>query len=259
MTLQSSDRPDQPSDNPDLGELERLARRFLMLLLHTGMPCTVVTAYPSTPKMPVTVDALPCFMDEWYGDAGELIPKNRPIVRACPVMTWNTGGFAMRVLPRAGDFGYLHVSERSLEKWYAGGGVPMVPPFDHLFSMSDCMFYPGGRPAPAALLHTANLALGTDTGAAPGAELGEIVITPAGGVTVRSATTIVVDAPVVQLGVAAVEHLALAESLHAYLLAMITAAGVVPADGGAAFKAALLAYLGANPPAGFATTKGLGE
>lgn len=247
MTLQQreGDNPDQPSDNPVLAELERLNRRYMAMLLHTGLPCVVQVVTPADPAtgMPLTVDALPSFQPVIYADDGTEQPQVPKPIPRCPVMLYNSGGFAMRVTPRVGDFGYLHVAERSLEAWYKGGGVPLVPPFLHTHSLSDCMFYPGGRPGPNPLQTSSTLSLGTDTGAMPGAELGELTIAPSGAVTLRSATTVGLQAPAVSLQSGDPLGVFLT-TLHAALAAWTP----VATDGGAALKTALAAFLAMTPP-----------
>lgn len=245
MALQrgQGDSPHQPSDDPDLGEFGRLLSRMVRLLMSGPTPGVVVAVTPATDQMPLTVDVLPSLMSIWYGDDGAEIPEPQSLRRACPVLTPNLGGFAMRVQPRVGDFGILLPCERSLESWYKGGGVPLPPSFDHLHSPSDSMFLPAGRPAPAPLQHGTDLAIGTDTGAAPGAELGEIVITPAGQVTIRSTTTVALEAPAVQLQNGDPLGVFLT-TLHAAVAAWV----VAPNDGGGALKTALAAWLAMQPP-----------
>lgn len=245
MALQrgQGDSPHQPSDDPDLGEFGRLLSRWIRLLVRGPTPGVVVAVTPEGAQMPLTVDVQPSLMSIFYGDDGAELPLPQPIRRACPVLTPNLGGFAMRVRPRVGDFGLLLPNERSLEGWYKAAGVPIPPPFDHLHSASDSFFLPAGRPAPAPLQHSTDLAIGTDTGAAPGAELGEIVITPAGQVTVRSNTVVALEAPAVQL--------TSGDPLGAFLTvlhAAVTAWTPVPNDGGAALKTALAAWLAMQPP-----------
>lgn len=248
MTLaqRQGDNPDAGSDNPVLAELERLNRRFVQMLVHTGLPGVVTAVTPADPStgMPLLVDVLPSFLPVFYEDDGSEKPSMPKPIPGCPVLSYNSGGFAIRVTPRVGDFGYLHVSERSLAAWYKSGGAPIEPPFVHTHSLSDCMFWPGGRPGPSPLQHGTDLAIGTDTGLTPGAELGEIVITPAGEVTIRSAAIgIHLDAPSVTLQAG--------EGLGPFLAALhaaVTAWTPVANDGGAALKTALAAWLAMTPP-----------
>lgn len=255
------DSPDASSDDPNLAELHRLARRFLLMLVHTGMPCTVVGVTPPNVQtgMPALVDVQPSIMAIYYSGDGTEMPMAYPIARACPIMMVNSGGFAIRVLPRVGDFGYVHACERSLEAWYRGAGVPTPPSFMHCFSLSDGVFYPGVRPGPNPLPVTADLAIGTDTGAQPGAELGELVITPAGQVTLRSSVTVTVDAPTINVGLAAADQIVTASRLKAMLAALVGSGVVAPGDGGAAYKAALVSFVAALDPASIGSTKGRAE
>lgn len=247
MALQQrqGDNPDQPSDNPVLAELERLNRRFLAMLLHTGLPGTVTRVTPAdlATGMPLLVDVLPAFLPVFYDDAGGELPDPGKPIPGCPVLSFNSGGFAIRVTPRVGDFGYLHVSERSLAAWYRSGGAQLEPPFTHTHSLSDCMFYPGGRPGPVPLQYSSNLTVGTDTGAAPGAELGELVIGPAGDVRVRSSVSVTLEAPVVSLGTGT-PLVPFLQALHAAATAWV----VVPTDGGGALKTALAPWLAMPVP-----------
>lgn len=247
MALQrgEGDTPHQPSDNPDLGELVRLGRRYAAMLLHTVRAGTVVAVTPETPIMPLTVDVQPTEMTIFYDDAGSELPQPLAIVRACPVALMVVGGFGIRVRPRIGDSGLLLVNERSIESWYKGGGVPLPPPFDHTHNLSDSFFLPIPRPAPAPVL-TADgvMSIGTETGAPVGAELGEIIIDgTTGQVTVRSAVSVGLEAPAVQLMSGA--------PLGSFLTALhtaITAWVPAPNDGGAALKTLLAAFIAMQPP-----------
>ncbi len=245
MALQrgEGDSPHQPSDNPDLAELVRLARRFAAMLIHTGLPGVVTAVTPASLEtgMPLLVDVLPSFMPVFYDDDGSEKPSVPKPIPGCPVLSFNSGGFAIRVTPRVGDFGYLHVAERSLAAWYKSNGAPIEPPFDHLFSLSDCFFAPAGRPGPVPLQHGTMLSVGTDTGAAPGAELGEITIDPSGIVTV--------EGPTIRLGRGAAQPAVLGTDLVQQLLVFLAdlSASVLVPDVAAA-AATFAGVLGTVPP-----------
>jgi phage baseplate assembly protein V len=91
-------------------------------------------------------------------------------------------------------------------------------------------------------LQTGEVAVYTDEG-------DQVIIRRGGTIEVTAATKVVVDAPVVELAGNA-DALALASKVAAELTVLknaINAAPVVPGDGGAAFKAALVAALAAWP------------
>lgn len=147
----------------------------------------------------------------------------------CPAVpvAWPATSAGYMTLPLVpGDRGLVVFGDRNLGEWLRLG-VPADPISGRAHDLADGVFLPGGP-------------------------------RPAGTEVPLDATATVLDGPQVKIGAEAVSAVALAAELHTYLAAMITAAPVAPNDGGATFKAALLTYLGANPPTGFASAKGRG-
>lgn len=202
-----------------LGDLLARVARRVALDIHVSVPATVVSYNATTQRATVTLG--------FRAVEDGAVSPDPPIQIANMPVRWERGVDSYDTRPlAAGATGQVFFADRALDEWLRQGGS--VDPIDaRAHSLADGVFYPGVGPSP---------------------------ISPPPNPAAR-----VIEAPVIMLGSTATLHAALAETLHAYLLAMITAAPVTPTDGGAAFKAGLISYLGANPPAGFATTKVLAE
>jgi hypothetical protein len=244
LAKNEQDRHDQPSDHPRLGEYGRLLARTIRLGIHTAMPGAVVAVTPAAGGKPATVDVQPGLMIVRLLPDGTELPEPLPLVPACPVGVFALGGMKISVLPQPGDQGLLLASERSIEAWYRAAGAPTIPPFDHTHSLSDAFYLPAFRAGPDVVQLDASLRVGTDTGAPAGTELGELVIDPAGLVTLRSATSVALEAPAVQLmsGAPLGQFLT---TLHTILTAW-TPTGVL--GDAVALKAALAPWLALLPP-----------
>lgn len=123
----------------------------------------------------------------------------------------------------AGDTGVAIFSDRALQKWVKSGGS-VDPINSRAHDLADAIFFPGVR-------HSKNRPT-----------------PPASGLTIEHPSNI-------RLGSGATSKVALAQQIHAYINAMITAAPVAPTDGGASLKAGMLAYLSSTPFTAFAATK----
>lgn len=237
------DRPSLPTDDGELDELVRLLVRKVKTEIHTALPATVAAYVPAVPGvMPPCVDLQPSFMAVYFGARGQELPKPLPKVYRAVLGMPHGGGFRMTWEPQPGDTGWIIVSERSLEKWYATAGAPVDPVFQHTHNVGDALFLPMGGPAGAQLSIAPGLSLGTAVPATP-VQPGEIHIAPDGTITIRSTTTITLDAPAVHLLNGAALGLFLT-TLHA----AITGWTPVAQDGGAALKTALIAWLAMQPP-----------
>lgn len=255
---------DSAYGRPAVGSIERLmqvVKRSTELDIAGAEPAVVTAVHQGVQGVrPATVDAQPSRMVVYKdADGREQPAKPMPKVYGAILGQLRVAGVVKITLPvRPGTQGLLIPCSRSLDAWSSSNGEPTDPAFVHTHNVGDSFFLPIGNPAGSALVFDANdFVISTDTGAQPGTEPGEIRMSAAGQVTIEGL-------PVggVQLGrtaVAPTGQLAMAQALHLYLTQMFAAAPVAAMDGGATFKAAISAYLAANPFTSFATTKLIAE
>ena len=194
----------------------------------SSAPGQVVAFDPATGIAQVQVGYLQIAIPDVPGVGEVETPLPPDLVLARVMVLAGTTHSDQPPIPVAGDTGILFFLDRCTDLWFLGPGSPVDPVDCRAHDMADAVFLPALspdalRPAPAAnpLART-------------------------------------IEAPQIVLGAAAVpgvDNVAIASLVHTYLTAMITAAPVVALDGGASFKAALIAYLGANPPTAFAAEK----
>lgn len=181
----------------------------------------------------------------WLGQTPFGTPDKPLILPSVPVV-WQRGagvGFVGSLVP--GDTVLVVIADRSIDEWsIAGGVVPLAS--DRMHHVFDAIaipgLYPTARPPSPAAATAAQIGRedGTCTVAIPYAGPGAFMVT---------ADTIALGGP------AAVLRVAIAEQVHAFLVAMLTTGLPVPNDGGAALQTAWLAYLAAHPATEFASTK----
>lgn len=156
--------------------------------------------------------------------SGALLRFRPPPVPRCPIVWPGAGENAVTWPLSPGDTGLVVWADRAIDDWLLGGGLT-DPPDPRRHSYADAVFVPGLRP------------LGTLPARA----------TPIAGATVVACPV----AGSVRLGASAASQAVAVEPLVAAqlaaLVAAISAAPVAPGDGGAAFKAALLAALAGWP------------
>lgn len=224
------DTVDAPAVLPELMSVLRAILRQYSLDLYVCRPAQVVAYDPATQTATVNLGFLPVRI---VGD--QEVPQAPLIVNAVPVR-WLVGmaGTAYHTVPLTpGDSGHVHFTDRCLQTWMQSGPAPVDPVNGRAHDAADCFFEPGLRPTAQA-------------------------ITPPTAVD-----GMVLEAPLVKIGATAAApagQLALAQSLHTYILGAIAAgiaAAATPADGGAAALTAVQGYLQANPFTAFATTKAL--
>ena len=223
------DNPDAQGSGETLTDLLNKRDRNLELRLSVSAPATVVSYNAATQRVSVILGYLPVEDNETATDV-----PNQPLKIDNVRVGWpqSGGGTTYDTSPLvAGDTGKMTFMDRALDEWMKKA-TPVTPALDPVdaraHSLADGIFTPDLAP------NSKN-------------------ISPATDLTAR-----VLEAPFVKIGRLAVtgpDNLAKALALHTYLVAAVTAAPVVPMDGGAAFKAGLLAYLAANPYTNFQTTK----
>lgn len=211
-----------PRDDPTLTDLIKLASRNTKLGIRTAVPSRVVTYNDATQRATIQPDIL-AVMNTEVG-----IQPQLPIELVEIPIAWPRTKLGYLTFPLAkDDTGLLVISDRSIDKW-STQGVPTDPGFNHTHNLIDGVFYPG--------LHS-------DT---------DPITPPTSGTdTVLEGTT------AIQLGAGATLFVAL-DSLVAAQLAIISAAissaPVAAGDGGATFKAAIVASL-VGWPSPMAATK----
>ncbi len=206
-----------------LNDLLAMVRRNIELDLRVSAPARVVVYDPATQRATIQLELLPV---KFLGDLE--VPQPPIPIPGVPVC-WTGGSLGYVTTPLVpGDTGLALFSDRCLSLWLLQGG-PIDPINGRTHALGDAMFLPGLR-------NTTN------------------PITPP-----TDLTATVVEGPLVHLGRLATHPVAFGDLLHTYLTAMFSAATVTALDGGAAFKAALIAYLNANPFSAYASTKVLGE
>ncbi len=210
-----------------LDALLKLRERNVALESRVAAPVRVILYYPATQKVDLRIENLPVRFvgDEEVPDAPILLPQ-------VPVRWPRTGAGYITFPLVPGDTGHVVFTDRCLGQWLLTGnpGAPVDPLNGRTHSLGDAVFEPG--------LHTDS----------------DPIVPP------TSLAATVVEGPLVQLGVGATQFVALAATLHSYLVAMFTAAQVagsanVGAVSGEVEADACLIYLAANPFTAFAATK----
>lgn len=172
----------------------------------------------------------------------EPVIAGMPPLEDVPVLWPRGGGYFIHLPLAAGDHVLVVFCEQDFSPWRLSGSAmaPALLRRHGLFAYA----LPGAAPDIAPLLSPTVLA-----GAAIGQDGGNVVQISQAGVTVG---------PVVGPHLPVVTAFEL-NAIGAALVAAITAAPVVPLDGGASFKAALVAALAAWPSAVGSTVLGVGS
>lgn len=226
------------AEEATLADLARLLRRSVELGLHVGMPGTVKTFTAPAGGKPAIAQVQPDLKAAWVDHKGAEDVRNLPPCHA--IVSYPAfGGFHLAAELTPGETGWLHFSDRSLELWLKGGG-PTDPVFSHTHKLTDAVFVPGLRSGKNAFtLPTAGKVwLGKDDGTL-GLELDSL------------AQTALLLTPGEAKVDAASFKLKTGTDLGTFLLTLhtaVTAWTPVMADGGAALKASLTAWLALTPP-----------
>ncbi len=198
------------SNTPSLEHVIRGAMDRWATELHTAIPA-VVKSYDAETQ---TISAQPLIRVGVTGADGERDVERLPIISDVPVMFLGAGVFRITFPIAAGDTVLLIFSEASLDKWLSTGG-DVDPLDDRRFHLSDAIAIPGLRSRPQA--------------------------------TPVDDEALTIEAPAIKLGsVDADDPVALKSDLDE-LKSAISGAAVVANDGGAAFKANILAALASWP------------
>lgn len=216
------------SRSPTIAEVIRTAIEARLLDVHTSIPAKVVRYDASR----CVVDAAPLVRAPETAEDGTISYTALPVVTNVPVAFPEGGGFRLTFPLAIGDTVWLSFSEASLERWMQFGGE--VDPEDpRRFALSDAAAIPGVR------------ALAGSDAVVAASEDGCVLELIGGNAKLRLKA-----GGTVELGTSGAEALALASKVATELGVLktaINAAPVTPGDGGATFKASLIAALSAWP------------
>lgn len=116
--------------------MRRLVRAE-MADIHTHLPAQVVSYDAATN----TCKVRPC-INRIRSEDPENNTVEGAILEDVPVKQFGSGKCLLTVAPQAGSYGWLEISERSLESWLMNGNV-QTPTNGRKFDLSDAIFDPG--------------------------------------------------------------------------------------------------------------------
>lgn len=218
---------------------------------YTGCPGRVQSYDAATQ----TADVVPLVRHPVPQPDGSYTMEDLPVVPSVPVVMLRSGRMFVAPPLAAGDTVQLLVNTSAIGHWRAGTGDVTDPGDLRRQHLAHAVAIPGLYVRSKALAHasTTDLVMGDDQGT-------RVAIKPDGTVTVTTGAGVALQVDpngTVHLGGSAGEFVAMAALVTAQLDALksaIAGAAVVPMDGGAAFKAAMLASL-SSWPASVAATK----
>lgn len=125
-------------------EIKRVAKavfKLEMSQVRTHVPAQVVS-FDSALN---TCSVQPCIKILRTDDPNNTYTRELPQINDVPVRAFGSGKCLLTVAPQVGSYGYLHVSDRRLERWLTEGGI-VEPISAQKFDISDCVFEPGLYP-----------------------------------------------------------------------------------------------------------------
>jgi len=207
--------------DPKIADLFRGALRNLRLELRTHTVGKVKTYNPANQTAIIEVEILQVFKDlGTLPTALDPAPLQvQPAIKLfdIPVYFPRTSSGYVEFPVNPGDTGELHIQDRTLQKWL-DIGIATDPLTSFTHALADSVFHPG------LVFDKSSVKRPTDMTA-----------------TVLDGTALV------KIGANATEFGTLALSLQNYLVKLFGAAGVVPTDGGAAFKSNLVSLVAGGP------------
>lgn len=218
--------------------VEDFVESFFRGRLHTAQPGEIVKVISTSPPI---VNVQPAFMRLREGSEE---PEKRPVIPNVPVIFPVFGDFGIVGPIEEGMTVLLIAAERSIKPWMEQGGV-VDPKIDRIFDLSDCVAIPGlPNKNTAWAVPDEGLQIGkVDGSTSIKITDGEIVV-DSGDLAVTVNTETVVGS--------GTDFVALAQKVEDKIRAIvdaITNAAVGSMDGGAAFKAAIIAALNISLPA----------
>lgn len=207
----------------ELAELLRAAAAGELSEVYTSIPGRIVR-YEARKRR---ADVKPLVMRAYYNEAGERIVESLPVIPNVPVIFPGAGGYRLTFPVVASDTNgtlcALHFAMVSLDKWLSGTGREVDPEVDHGHSITDAWAVPELLPfgSPLSSEPTDHATMGHDEG--PQIHFRGDVITAGdeAGAEFASKANLVLER-------------------FEQLYNSIAVAGVVPNDGGAAFKQNLI-------------------
>ena len=210
---------DGRSDGSSDADLARQIARAVTAGMHTAIPGRVL-AYDRTQQR---ADVQPVVRFSRRNRDGERVTYLPAPVPNCPVVFPGSGSVSLTWDLASGDSCLIVFSERSIDEWLSTGEADNEPADPRRFALTDGFVIPGGRPFVDPL---------------PAAAYAS------GAAVLRGAD--------VRLGSSAASDAVALSSLVSGALntlkSAISAAPVVAGDGGASFKASLVAALSSWPP-----------
>ena len=211
-----------PGQTIELSDVIAAAMDARLQGVFTAMPGSVQKYYPSNQS----VDVQPLVQQGYVAQGGARATERTPMVTSVPVVFPGSGGYSMTWPIQVGATGLLIFCNCSIDKWLQVGSE-VDPGDDRRHCIADAVFIPGLRPFSS----------------------------PIGGNNGAPTDAMVIAGPLVKIGDDNAASLGTKSDLS-NLKSAISGAAVVAGDGGAAFKANILAALGAGWPAG--TSKAFG-
>jgi hypothetical protein len=216
--------PYDTTEDPDLLDVLRAALAAGLGKVRTAIPAKVVSYDPTTQTITAQVTVRSRYIDP---DTKEVTTYRPAPIANVPVVFLAGGGYAITWPLTVGDPVLLAVCDRSIAEWKETGADDNAPAHPRRFDLTDAVAFVGGRPLGAGSVDANAL----------------VVTLPVGkSVKIGSNAAAIAVAKATQT-----------DANFSALLSAITGAVIVPGDGGANFKATLLAALAS---AGYPTPTG---
>lgn len=175
------------SRTPDLAEIVNGAIAAAFDGLEVSAPGRVVAYDAATQR----ADVQPLIKRRHYDELGNLVSEQLPVIPSVPVAFQGGGGMSVTFPIQVGDPVFLVFAGGSMDKWAEASADQAVDPDWYArHSLADAVAIPGlrnarnARPSPPA----DHVRIGTDSGSAQGAGLGEATDVYVRGVTGTPAT-----------------------------------------------------------------------
>lgn len=186
-------------------------------------------------------------------DVNNMTTLQSALLSDVPVRQYGSGKLWVTIAPAVGSYGFLHISDRAIDGWLSAGGI-VEPTSTRTHDLSDAVFEPsltpliedGDNGAFSVAVATDRVSLRTRSGDTQVSVLEDesIEITTTGTVTLDNGSTVLtLDGSSVSVG-SGFDAVAMATKTDDKVQAIVDAisnAATTPMDGGAAFKAAIVA------------------
>jgi phage tail protein X len=217
---------------------ETFVDSFMRGRVHTAQPGTIDKIVSANPPI---VNVQPSFMRLREGDEAA---EKRPVIPNVPLIFPVFGDYGITASLTVGAPVLLIAAERSIKSWVEQGGT-VDPGIDRAFDLADCVAIPG---LPNKAIEWSVPDEGVQVGTIDGET---VIIIKDGEITTKTPDLSVVLDDELTVGGGA-DYVALAQKVEDKVQAIvdaITNAAPGSMDGGAAYKAAMIALLNASLPA----------